>query len=283
MFFNERMAVGAAWAQAGRDYMQDAFNITLGGTARYNPLDFFGVFDGHGPNGELIAREVAFNLCDEVVRHYEADKSYTFAEAIEMGCILIDDRMRSDPSLMVEGDNVVYGGSTGCAVWIKEGQIYSANVGDSRFILSYKGRAIPITVDHKPTDAPERERIEKAGGSVSDDDRVEGVLGVSRSFGDYVFKKDKGLQAHQQMVSAVPDVRTVEIDDNIDFLVAATDGVFDAMSNEKVVQAINEGMMESLPLNTICAEVIESCKMPIDPVTGMGSDNMTMILAIFLP
>ncbi len=79
LFFNERKAVGAAWAQAGRDYMQDAFNITLGGTARYNPLDFFGVFDGHGLNGELIAREVVFNHCNEVVRHYEADKSYTFA------------------------------------------------------------------------------------------------------------------------------------------------------------------------------------------------------------
>ncbi len=55
-----------------------------------------------------------------------------------MGCILIDDCMSSDPSLIVEGDNVVYGSSTGCTVWIKEGQIYSTNVGDSRFILSNK-------------------------------------------------------------------------------------------------------------------------------------------------
>ena len=284
LFFNDRLAVGVAWAQAGRDYMQDAFSLSLSSTARGVPVDFMGIYDGHGPNGENIAREVAENLCDEVIRHYETDKSYTFSQAIEMGCVLLDDRIRSDPDLKIldeNGEERVYGGSTSCSVWIKEGTIYNGNVGDSRFILSYNGRAIPISIDHKPQSPAEKARIRNAGGYVSEDERVNGILAVSRSFGDYIFKEDKSLQVFEQLVTAVPDVRTVEIDENIDFLVVSSDGVWDMMSNQEVVDAVIDGMVNGTHLNKICLDIINNCKMPINPMTGQGSDNMSMILAMF--
>ena len=47
---------------------------------------------------------------------------------------------------------------------------------------------MPLTQDHKPILATERQRIEKAGGQVSNG-RVNGMIEVARSFGDMQFKK----------------------------------------------------------------------------------------------
>ncbi len=47
LFYNHRFLIGVGWAKAGRDYMQDAFNIQFNKQARDRQLDFFGVFDGH--------------------------------------------------------------------------------------------------------------------------------------------------------------------------------------------------------------------------------------------
>ena len=62
--------------------------------------------------------------------------------------------------------------------------LYVANAGDSRCVLSRKGRAIPLSADHKPEDEPERSRIERAGGVVTGDGRVNGGLNLSRAIGE---------------------------------------------------------------------------------------------------
>lgn len=45
---------------------------------------------------------------------------------------------------------------------------------------------VPLSVDHRPR--REITRIEKAGGFISDDDRVGGILMMSRAFGDRELK-----------------------------------------------------------------------------------------------
>ena len=51
---------------------------------------------------------------------------------------------------------------------ILEDTAYSANVGDSRAVLSeLKGKLVtPITVDHKPNSPDEEQRIRSNGGSI---------------------------------------------------------------------------------------------------------------------
>jgi serine/threonine protein phosphatase PrpC len=63
--------------------------------------------------------------------------------------------------------------------------------GDSRAVLCRGGKAIPLSVDHKPAAASERERITAAGGFLSDIGgitRVNGNLNLSRAIGDLRYK-----------------------------------------------------------------------------------------------
>jgi serine/threonine protein phosphatase PrpC len=78
------------------------------------------------------------------------------------------------------------------------------NLGDSRCIVGHysKPDAIPLTIDHKPTDEEEVKRIQAAGGSVVRR-RVDGILAVSRALGDATYKTDSNLPPEKQKVYLV--------------------------------------------------------------------------------
>ena len=92
-----------------------------------------------------------------------------------------------------ESDNIsLYTSCTACVVLITDTEIYCANAGDSRCVLSQDGKAIDMSLDHKPELAEEKARIEKAGGFV-EENRVKGILNLSRSLGDLEYKQDASL------------------------------------------------------------------------------------------
>ena len=66
-------------------------------------------------------------------------------------------------------------------------KMYVANAGDSRCVLCRKGKAVPLSIDHKPESETEKKRIEKAGSTITDG-RVDGNLNLSRSLGDLKYK-----------------------------------------------------------------------------------------------
>lgn len=109
-------------------------------------------------------------------------------------------------------------------------------------MLGVKGRAKPLSFDHKPQNegrdqasSPEgtitkqkigeKARISAAGGFV-DFGRVNGNLALSRAIGDFEFKKSAELSPEQQIVTAFPDVTVHELTDDDEFLVIACDGMF---------------------------------------------------------
>lgn len=100
------------------------------------------------------------------------------------------------------------------------------NAGDSRTVLGIKGRAKPLSFDHKPQNEGEKARICAAGGFV-DFGRVNGNLALSRAIGDFEFKKSADLPPEQQIVTAFPEVTEHELSDDDEFLVVACDGMFD--------------------------------------------------------
>lgn len=66
---------------------------------------------------------------------------------------------------------------------VKDDQLTVANAGDSRCVLCRNGIALEMSIDHKPEDAKELSRIQKAGGKVTGEGRVNGGLNLSRAIG----------------------------------------------------------------------------------------------------
>lgn len=80
---------------------------------------------------------------------------------------------------------------------------YVANIGDSRAVLNRGGTAVALSTDHKPELPGEHNRIQKAGGFVSEG-RVNGTLSLSRSFGDFEYKGNEEHSYENQCVTCVP-------------------------------------------------------------------------------
>ena len=125
---------------------------------------------------------------------------------------------------------------------IANNQLIVANVGDSRGVMcDAKGRTIELSHDHKPHLAQERKRIKKAGGFITFNGvwRVAGVLATSRAIGDFPLKD-------RNFLIADPDIQVVDLDAEVrpEFVILATDGLWDAFSNEEAVMYIRERLDE---------------------------------------
>lgn len=74
--------------------------------------------------------------------------------------------METDQAILSHSPDLGRGGSTAVtAILINNQKLWIANVGDSRAVLSRRGEAIPMTIDHEPN--TERNIIENKGGFVS--------------------------------------------------------------------------------------------------------------------
>ena len=153
------------------------------------------------------------------------------------------------------------------------------NVGDTRMIVSRKGIAYQVTEDHKPSNPMETARIKNANGFICNN-RVLGVLGVARSFADFKYKSNPEFPAEQQLVTACPDITEMN-NSSVEFIVLASDGVWDLMTNQEVVNFVKSRMDELSPLQNICEDLLKKCKIPIYTLTGISQDNMTVLIGIY--
>jgi serine/threonine protein phosphatase PrpC len=95
--------------------------------------------------------------------------------------------------------------------------------------------------------------------------RVDGILAVSRGFGDFWFKEDKMIPPDEQKVIPVPDV--FEVDAQIgDMVVLACDGVFDVLSSRRVAALVANASNINNNLVTIAA-------IPASEALNCGTDD----------
>lgn len=83
-----------------------------------------------------------------------------------------------------------YAGCTATLALITQTEIYCANAGDSRTVMSKNKVVTDLSKDHKPDDTEEKRRIYNAGGYV-EESRVNGMLALSRALGDFEYKNNK--------------------------------------------------------------------------------------------
>eukprot|EP00249_Psilotum_nudum_P020894 c27886_g1_i5 orf=1148-2221(+) len=167
-------------------------------------------------------------------------------------------------------------GSTAVVALLRNAEIVVANAGDSRCVLSRKGKAYDLSQDHKPELQNEKERILEAGGFIHAG-RVNGSLNLARAIGDVEFKKNKYLPPQRQIVTAWPDVKTVGLSVDDEFLILACDGIWDVMSSQGVVDFVHEHIHEAASVSAVCEKLLDHCLAP-STTFGEGCDNMTAII-----
>ncbi|VVA95713.1 unnamed protein product [Arabis nemorensis] len=186
-----------------------------------NELGLFAIFDGH--KGDYVAAYLQKHLFSNILKDGEflVDPRRTIAKAYE----------NTDQMILSDSSDLGSGGSTAVTAVLIDGKVlWIANVGDSRAIVSRRGKAKQISIDHDPDNDTERNMIESKGGFVTnrpgDVARVNGLLAVSRVFGD------KNLKPY---LNTEPDIKDVTIDSHTDILVLASDGISKVMSNQEAV------------------------------------------------
>jgi len=209
-------------AQNKRLYMQDSHDINI--TKGYA---FFGVYDGHGDDGDKIAKFAANNIQKKI------RKSLNFAnnipDAIIDSFLETHNEMANDKELKEQSWQ---SGTTATIAIIRGNKIYIGNAGDSRTIIANKS-SIVSSVDHKPNSESERKRIESIGGFVSKPNtwRVQGHLATARALGDVYLNP---------FVTPLPDVVVHNISPQDEFMILGSDGIWDDINNEEAVEVVRK-------------------------------------------
>ncbi|KAL8218901.1 hypothetical protein R6Q57_022274 [Mikania cordata] len=192
---------------------------------------FFGVYDGHG--GSKAAEFVAKNLHLNVFDLLEKCSENTTTEEIVKAAFL-----KTDDEFLKQG---LESGACCVTALIRQNEVFVSNLGDCRAVISRKGKAEPLTKEHKASHVDEHKRIQNKGGYVElhrGTWRVHGVLAVSRSIGDAHLK---------DWVVGEPETEILQLTDDLEYLVLASDGLWDEVGNQEAIDVVIRCMMNLPP------------------------------------
>jgi len=167
-------------------------------------------------------------------------------------------------------------------------QLVVAWVGDSRAVMSKAGRAVPLTRDHKPTAPTEKERITRSGGMLSSSGRLNHDLSVSRALGSFKHKQHDLTLDHfsaeqdvdwqlqeQNPLSSIPEVCVSELCPDDDFVLIASDGVWDCIQNDTAVRICLEELKTGAHPDQVAQTLLRHA------YDAGSADNLSAILICF--
>lgn len=154
-----------------------------------------------------------------------------------------------------------------------------ANVGDSRGVLcNSRGMPVPLSKDHKPQDPLEHRRIKQAGGFIKFNGvwRVAGILATSRALGDSILKDKK-------YITADPDIMMFDLSDHQpQFMILATDGLWDTFSSEEAVRFVKESLISLRKRGRTENLAYEAAKsLTLEAYKRLSLDNITILILLF--
>lgn len=232
------------------------------------PLSFVGLYDGH--NGTAAAAFLHQHLPTALLR---APVSASIPEAMVAAAAELDAALcahlahERDPS----GATALFAVVDGAAG--PSQTLHVANVGDSKCVLSRNGgRAEALTREHRPARPDERSRIE-AAGAVVHHDRVNGVLAVTRSFGDEGHKA--GGDAKEGALICTPEITTRTVQPDWEFVLLASDGAWDVLGTQQAVDCVRSHLAHTPSLNSAAAAVVK------ETLARGSTDNVSVALLAF--
>ncbi|XP_065871049.1 probable protein phosphatase 2C 30 [Euphorbia lathyris] len=242
-----------------RRFMEDRYSASVdvrGGSKQA----FFGVFDGHGgaKAAEYAAKNLEKNIMAEIIHRSEEG----IEKAIKNGYLT------TDGEFLKQG---VTGGACCATALMHKGNLVVSNAGDCRIVMSRAGVAEALTSDHCPSRKDEKDRIEALGGYVDCCNgvwRIQGSLAVSRGIGDRNLK---------QWVIAEPETKILKINSDCEFLIMASDGLWDKVSNQEAVDVVR-----SLYIDVDKPEPLMACKKLTELSLRRGCLDDTSVMIIQL-
>jgi len=274
---------GVGKTRGKRNYMEDvdfafqSFRVT----ERLN-ASTYGVLDGHG--GKQCADFALEDLPSQIASNLR--NGLSFPDTLYTSFVTTDKEFL---------DSEVGQCNAGCTANVllydqERNIMFAGNTGDTRSVLcrylhsTSAPTAFDLTIDRKATDPEEVARIAKAGGFVVNG-RVLGSLAISRALGDRQLKDE-----NKRIVIPDPEISGFIPSKRDQFLIIATDGLWDVMTSQKAVEFVNDLLVEddllenvsgrsneeiTLRLNQICLNVA------VHAVSKLKSaDNVTVMIII---
>jgi protein phosphatase 2C family protein 2/3 len=276
-------------------------------------MSYFAVFDGHG--GESCSEYLKNNFLDYLIenKNFPHDIKTSITETFDKLEDEFYEKNKQKPK-----DQIDNSGSCALVAIMTENKIYIGNIGDSRAIMSLNNgtKVKQLTIDHKPNNLKEFERITKNGGKVYIDEDIKedengkldesklnfitekndfnkykcqkevifrhfpSHLAVVRSIGDIKVKKPE-YGALKGNIIHTPEVFVYDYSPSYDFMVMGCDGIFDDLSNEEIIGAAwhvfkDKAKEKNYDLNLLTED---SCDMIIKyAMDVMTSDNLSCIV-----
>ena len=244
-----------------RNYNEDRVSIIINMNKPKNflkkwpKISFFGIYDGHGGEG-----------CSEFLRDnlhkYICENDFfpeNIPEAIKYGITKAEYEFINNYALSPDKTEIKdKSGSCLIIILIIESDVYIANVGDSRCLLSMdNGKTyIAVTKDHKPNSPNEIIRIKNNGGNIYQSQTIinnlenaylngkiligpyrviPGRLSVCRTIGDAEAKIQK-FGGNPNVIISTPDIFYYNLKkENLDFFILGCDGIYDQMTNKEIL------------------------------------------------
>ncbi|XP_050383259.1 probable protein phosphatase 2C 68 [Argentina anserina] len=243
--------------------LEDQSQVEIGREAT-----FVGVYDGHG--GPDASKYISDHLLVNLMRH--AREKGTISEdilrsafsATEDGFLTLVRRTCGiKPVIAAEGSCCLVG-----VIW--RGTLYVANVGDSRAVIGFVGRSNKIVAEqlnkeHNASMAEVRQELKSLHPNdshivvlVKGVWRIKGIIQVSRSIGDAYLKRpefslDPSFLRFQlpeplrrPVLSAEPSVYTRVLQPEDRFIIFASDGLWDLMTNKEAVEVVHNNPREGI-------------------------------------
>ena len=231
---------------------QDSF-LVIQNEYKLPDFNIFSVLDGHGENGHLVSRFITKYLATFFKKNKKMqilkteDEVYQRLKKNEYDIIKRVFK-HAEKDINKSSIDANFSGTTCVMVFQIGDKLICANIGDSRAIMvkGEKGKnIIELSLDQKPSDPEEKKRIELAGGEIAqyeEDGEKSGPyrvwakgkaypgIAMSRSIGDYIATS----------LGVIPEPICVEetIDKDTKFIIVASDGVWEFISNKKAANIV---------------------------------------------
>ena len=251
----------------------------------------FGVFDGHGPDGHIVAalcaRELSSCLIDDQSFYFSQNN---IEQAVKGGMESLQRRIDELPPHRADIDT---SGATATIGYVSKSGIWIANVGDTRAIgarfdpVSKGFSVVQLSDEHILTIESEANRIIQQGGRVSpilidgrpigpprcwfgySDSDLPGLM-VSRCLGDRI-ARSIGVNAECSLYHA----------DKLAFLVVASDGLWEVMDSEQVVGFVAGYYMRPIPGLAVSEMLCLEAKKRWTQLEGKVADDVSAIVITF--